>query len=59
MKKPINEAIKELEELKNRKCINCKSFDRKNDKCERGVSTHYKSEIDDYYSFSCSRWETK
>lgn len=55
----IQIAIKELEELENRSCENCKHFEEINDKCNNGVMTNWKHEIDCPYDFSCNSWESK
>lgn len=53
----IDEAIKELEEMQNRTCENCKYFTsspntNKYDCCEKGIS-------DASISFCCNKWEVK
>lgn len=57
LKDDIREAIKELEELQNRSCENCKYFTstpntNKYDCCEKGIS-------DTSISFCCNKWEAK
>lgn len=54
----INEAIKELEDLENRSCTNCKYWFYKTletniETCNFGLISHdYKSD-----SFCCNKWE--
>ena len=62
----LNKAIKELEELQNRSCYNCKyildtetigNFCEYNDRCsDERISVDYVSNIKDFY---CSKWEQK
>ena len=56
LKDDIREAIKELEEMQNRTCENCKYFTsspntNKYDCCEKGIS-------DTSISFCCNKWES-
>lgn len=56
-KEYIEEAIKELKEMQNRSCGNCKYFTsspntNKYDCCEKGIA-------DTSISFCCNKWEVR
>lgn len=56
----LNEAIKELEELKNRSCINCRFFSLEYENI--GICPFLTCPKVDYYvdkDFCCNKWESK
>ncbi len=59
----INEAIKELEDLKNRECYNCKSWCQEFQSigiCSKGVKEEKAHrETMTFHNFYCNKWEQK
>jgi hypothetical protein len=50
---------KAIQELEKRTCESCRYFEHLNDKCNMGVMTNWRHEIDSPEHFYCNKWESK